>query len=157
MEIFKIWAIAGFIFLFAEIAAPSMFFLPLGGAAFFAAVAAFKCPDDYWIQAGVFALFAAIFFFTVRPFMAQRPQKQELTGVEVKYIGQDALVIKDIGIRDSDGVGVIKIYGETWQAKSTDGCEIKAGQMVKIIRNESLIMFVEPLEEYSNADNKEQA
>ena len=121
MEIFKIWAIAGFIFLFAEIAAPSMFFLPLGGAAFFAAVAAFKCPDDYWIQAGVFALFAVIFFFTVRPFMAQRPQKQELTGVEVKYIGQDALVIKDIGIRDSDGVGVIKIYGETWQAKSSDG------------------------------------
>ncbi len=160
MEIFKIWAIVGFIFLFAEIAAPSMFFLPLGGASFFAAVAAFKYPDDYWIQAGVFALFAVIFFFTVRPFMAKKPQKQELTGVEAKYIGQSAQVIKDIGAKDSDGLGVIKIYGETWQAKTKEGLEIKAGQMVKIISNESLIMFVEPLELANNIDNgenKEQA
>lgn len=147
MEIFKIWAIVGFIFLFIEIAVPSMFFLPLGGAAFFAAVAAFKYPDNYWIQGGVFALFAIIFFVVVRPFMIKKPSKDELTGVEAKYIGQLAQVIKDIGVANSDGIGVIKIYGETWQAKSSDGCEIKAGQMVKIMRNESLIMFVEKCEE----------
>lgn len=147
MEIFKIWAIVGFIFLFIEIAVPSMFFLPLGGAAFFAAVAAFKYPDNYWIQGGVFALFAIIFFVVVRPFMIKKPSKDELTGVEAKYIGQLAQVIKDIGVANSDGIGVIKIYGETWQAKSSDGCEIKAGQMVKIVRNKSLIMFVEKCEE----------
>lgn len=147
MEIFKIWAILGFVFLFVEIMTPSMFFLPLGGAAFFAAIAAFKYPDNYWIQGAMFALFAIIFFLVTRPFMQKKPQKFEQTGVEAKYIGQQAQVIKDIAVPNTDGIGVIKIYGETWQAKSLDGCEIKTGEMVKIIRNESLIMFVEKCKE----------
>ena len=95
----------------------------------------------------MFALFAVIFFFVTRPFMRRKPEKFEQTGVEAKYIGQVAQVIKDIAAPNTDGIGVIKIYGETWQAKSIDGCEIKAGEMVKIIKNESLIMFVERCKE----------
>ena len=145
MEIYKIWAIVGFLFLFIEILTPSMFFLPLGGAAFFAAVAAFKYPDNYWIQGGVFALFAVLFFITVRPFMWKKEDGDEQTGVEAKYIANEALVTKDIGAEHTDGIGEIKIYGEIWQAKSADGSEIKAGEMVKITKNESLIMFVEKI------------
>ncbi|HIQ88773.1 TPA: NfeD family protein [Candidatus Galligastranaerophilus faecipullorum] len=145
MEIYKIWAIVGFLFLFVEILTPSMFFLPLGGAAFFAAVAAFKYPDNYWIQGGVFALFAVLFFITVRPFMRKKEDGDEQTGVEAKYIANEALVTKDIGAEHTDGIGEIKIYGEIWQAKSADGSEIKAGEMVKITKNESLIMFVEKI------------
>lgn len=145
MEIYKIWAIVGFLFLFVEILTPSMFFLPLGGAAFFAAVAAFKYPDNYWIQGGVFALFAVLFFITVRPFMRKKEDGDEQTGVEAKYIANEALVTKDIGAEHTDGIGEIKIYGEIWQTKSADGSEIKAGEMVKITKNESLIMFVEKI------------
>ena len=145
MEIYKIWAIVGFLFLFVEILTPSMFFLPLGGAAFFAAVAAFKYPDNYWIQGGVFALFAVLFFITVRPFMRKKEDGDEQTGVEAKYIANEALVTKDIGAEHTDGIGEIKIYGEIWQAKSADGSEIKAGAMVKLTKNESLITFVEKI------------
>ncbi len=145
MEIYKIWAIVGFLFIFVEILTPSMFFLPLGGAAFFAAVAAFKYPDNYWVQGGVFALFAVLFFITVRPFMRKKEDGDEQTGVEAKYIANEALVTKDIGAEHTDGIGEIKIYGEIWQAKSADGSEIKAGEMVKITKNESLIMFVEKI------------
>lgn len=141
MELFKLWAVLGFLFLFLEIAAPSMFFLPLGGAAFFAAIAAFKYPDEYWAQAGVFALFAFLFFVVVRPLIRKRGDKRSETGVEAKYINNEALVVKDI-IATS---GTIKIYDETWQAKSIDGTEIKAGERVKIVRNESLVMFVEKI------------
>lgn len=143
MEIFKIWAIFGFIFLFLEMAAPSMFFLPLGGAAFFTAIAAFKYPDSYWVQAVTFAVFALIFFLVVRPFMRKKEPKDEQTGVEAKYIGNTAVVIKAIAAPNTDGIGTIKIYGETWQAKSVTGEEIKENEIVKIIRNESLVMFVE--------------
>ena len=52
---------------------------------------------------------------------------------------------KDIGAEPTAGIGEIKIYGEIWQAKSADGSEIKAGEMVKITKNESLIMFVEKI------------
>ena len=145
MEIYKIWAIVGFLFLFVEILTPSMFFLPLGCAAFFAAVAAFKYPDNYCIQGCVFALFSVLFFITVRPFMRKKEDGDEQTGVEAKYIANEALVTKDIGAEHTDGIGEIKIYGEIWQAKSADGSEIKAGEMVKITKNESLIMFVEKI------------
>ena len=144
MELFKIWAIVGFLFLFLEISIPTMFFLPLGGAAFFSAVIAFKYPENYWLQAGTFAIFAIIFLLVCRPFMAKKPTKDELTGVEGKYIGKEAIVSKDIDAND-DKVGEIKIYGEVWQAKSLNGEEIKEGTMVKIIKNESLIMFVEKI------------
>lgn len=143
MEIYKIWAIFGFLFLFLEIAAPSMFFLPIGGAAFFAAIAAFKFPHNYWLQAGTFAMFAVVFYLTVRPFMLKKADTHEQTGVEAKYIGNEAQVIKDVGALDTDGIGTIKIYGETWQAKSCTGEEIKTGEMVTIVRNESLVMYVE--------------
>lgn len=145
MEIYKIWALVGFVFLFIEIMTPSMFFLPLGGAAFFAAIAAFKYPDNYWIQGGMFALFAVLFYITARPFMRKKETGDEQTGVDAKYIENEALVLKDIGVKNTDGIGSIKIYGEVWQAKSIDGEEIKEGEIVKIVKNESLIMYVEKI------------
>ena len=141
--IFKLWAILGFIFLFLEMMIPSMFFLPLGGASFFSAIAAFKYPDNYWIQGIVFAVFALLFFLVANKFISKKPTKEEQTGVEAKYIGKEAYVVEDIAKEATEGIGAIKIYGEVWQAKSIDDCEIKAGEMVKIIRNESLIMYVE--------------
>lgn len=145
MEIYKIWALVGFVFLFIEIMTPSMFFLPLGGAAFFAAIAAFKYPDNYWIQGGMFALFAVLFYITAHPFMRKKETGDEQTGVDAKYIENEALVLKDIGVKNTDGIGSIKIYGEVWQAKSIDGEEIKEGEIVKIVKNESLIMYVEKI------------
>lgn len=143
MDLYKIWAILGFAFLFLEMLNPSMFFLTLSGAAFFTAIAAFKAPDEYWIQGVTFAAFAFLFFFTVRPYMKRKLNNSEKTGIEAKYIGSVAQVLSDIAKPQTDGLGTIKIYGEVWQAKSQTGEEIKAGEMVKIIRNESLIMFVE--------------
>ena len=145
MEIYKIWALVGFVFLFIEIMTPSMFFLPLGGAAFFAAIAAFKYPDNYWIQGGMFAIFAVVFFIVASPFMRKKEAGDEQTGVDAKYIENEALVLKDIGVKNTDGIGSIKIYGEVWQAKSINGEEIKEGEIVKIVKNESLIMYVEKI------------
>ena len=121
MEIYKIWALVGFVFLFIEIMTPSMFFLPLGGAAFFAAIAAFKYPDNYWIQGGMFALFAVLFYITARPFMRKKETGDEQTGVDAKYIENEALVLKDIGVKNTDGIGssVSKTLTALVQLKST--------------------------------------
>ena len=75
--------------------------------------------------------------------MDKKDKEPQSTGLEAKYIGQNALVLKPIGVPDTNGVGEIKIYGEVWQAKSCDGTEISQNTMVKIIKNESLVMFVE--------------
>ncbi len=142
MDIFKIWALVGFIFLIIEITTPTMFFLPLAGGALFAAVVAFKFPEAYWPQALTFALFSAFVYFALRPFIKKREENSPKTGVDAKYINNEALVTQDIA---HNTTGEIKIYGETWQAKSLNNEEIKAGEQVVIVKNESIIMYVEKL------------
>lgn len=143
MELYKIWAIIGFVFLFLELGVPSMFFLPLGGAAFFSAIAAFIRPEDYWCQGIVFAIFAGIFLLACRPYIMRKTKKEEKTGIDAKYIGHDAIVVKTIGEENTDGVGKIKIYDEIWQAKSINGECFLEGEVVRIVKNESIVMYVE--------------
>ena len=39
----------------------------------------------------------------------------------------------------------IAIFGEEWQAKSLNGETIAKGRYVKIVKNDSIVMFVEPI------------
>ncbi len=142
-EIWQIWAVVGFIFLLIEMMTPVTFYLSLAGASFFAGIAAYLYPDNTGVQVGAFVVFLPIFYLAVKPFMDKKDKEPQSTGLEAKYIGQNALVLKPIGVPDTNGVGEIKIYGEVWQAKSCDGTEISQNTMVKIIKNESLVMFVE--------------
>lgn len=146
MEIWHIWAIIGFVFLFIEMFTPTTFFLTLAGASFFAGIAAWLFPDNpnsTAIQVGAFVVFLPIFYYVVRPFIKKNETDPSDTGMDAKYINQTAIVSKPIGVPNTNGIGEIKIYGEVWQAKSCDGSEIQPNTMVKIIKNESLIMFVE--------------
>lgn len=146
MQIWQIWAIVGFIFLFIEMMTPVLFFLTLAGASFFAGIAAYKWPDNTVAQVAAFVIFLPVFYFSVRPFMQKKDKEPSSTGIDAKYIGQTAIVTKPVGKKETNGVGEIKIYGEVWQAKSCDGAVIEPEAIVKIIKNESLIMFVEKCE-----------
>ena len=64
--------------------------------------------------------------------------KSQETGINSKYIGKVAKVDEEVSLNS----GVISIYGERWEARSEDGSVIPQGGEVKIIRNESIIMYV---------------
>ena len=146
MQIWQIWAIIGFIFLFIEMMTPVLFFLTLAGASFFAGIAAYKWPENTGAQVEAFIIFLPVFYFSIRPFMQKKDKEPSSTGIDAKYIGQTAIVTKPVGKKETNGVGEIKIYGEVWQAKSCDGKEIGVDSIVRIVKNESLIMFVEVCE-----------
>lgn len=146
MEIWHIWAIIGFIFLLIEMFTPTTFFLTLAGASFFAGIASYVYPDNTGVQVGAFVIFLPVFYYAIRPLMIKNDNTPQETGMEAKYLGQTAIVSKVIGKTGTNGIGEIKIYGEVWQAKSCDGSEIPIDTMVKIVKNESLIMFVERCE-----------
>ncbi len=148
MEIWHIWAIIGFIFLLIEMFTPTTFFLTLAGSSFFAGIAAYIYPEPEFkfAQVAAFVVFLPIFYYVAKPFMDKKSAEPQETGIDAKYIGQNAVVTKLIGKPGSNEVGEIKIYGEVWQAKSCDGSEIQPNTLVKIIKNESLIMFVEKCE-----------
>lgn len=124
-----------------EIFTPTMFFLNLAIAALITAVVAFWYVD-IWGLAIIFTVLSILALVFLRPFLVKKSSKDELTGIEGKYIGNIAKAESDI----SSSQGVISIYGERWEARSIDNSLIPANSDVKIIKNDSLIMFVEKLQ-----------
>ncbi|MBE7702717.1 MAG: NfeD family protein [Cyanobacteria bacterium SIG28] len=138
MVAWELWGVVGFIFLILEIFTPSMFFLNFAVSAFITAVASLFIETTFYLIL-VFAVFSLVSFVFLRPILVRKFSKAKETGMNSKYIGQIAKVEKEINAHE----GVITIYGERWEARSENGAVISQGSEVKIVRNESIIMYVE--------------
>lgn len=150
LHLWQLWCIIGILFFITELFTPVMFFLNLGLACFAAAVAAeFGLP--IYFQVLVFAIFSAIFLIWLRPILIKTKRTND-TEFCTSYIGKSAKVVDTI----TEDAGRIALYGEEWQAKSIDNSVIEKGAHVKIIRNESIIMFVEALQESPDEQNNQE-
>ena len=135
----QIMGIVGVLFLILEIFTPAMFFLNLAFAAFLTAGVAVLTTNINLIILS-FVVFSAIMLLVLRPvLMNMKTDKSQKTGIEGKYIGKTAKVISPV-TKDS---GAITIYGERWDARCDSEEEIPEGENVKIVRNDSLVMYVE--------------
>lgn len=138
MEYWQLLIVSGIVFIIIEIFTPAMFFLNLALASFLTAILAFFILD--WnILIPVFAISSLAFLLFLRPILVRTKKNGEKTGVEEKYIGKIAKVTDTV----TSTAGVISIYNERWEARSNNGEEIPVGSEVKIIRNESLLLYVE--------------
>ena len=138
MVLWQLLAICGIAFLILEMFTPSMFFLNFSLAAFSTAVLSIYTKNPYVLVIAFF-VFSFVSFIFLRPIIMKRFNKSKETGINSKYIGQTARAEEDI----TSSSGVISIYGERWEARSENGTTIEKGSEVKIIRNESIIMYVE--------------
>lgn len=130
----------GVIFLIIEMFMPMLFFLNFAIACLLTSILALFIID--WnILVPVAIVFSAIFFLFLRPLLLKSRNGDKKTGVEEKYIGKIAKVTDAVTFNS----GVISIYNERWEARSESGEEIPAGTEVKIVRNESLLLYVERL------------
>ena len=134
----QILCMVGIGFIILEIFTPSMFFLNFALAAFITAAISTYVVKTIWLVLAFF-IFSFVSFVFLRPLLLKKISKETQTGIEGKYIGKCARVTEEI----TSDKGVISIYGERWEARSENCDIIPAGSEVKIIRNESLIMFVE--------------
>ena len=139
ISLWQIWCIAGVIFCIIEIFTPAMFFLNLGFACFVAAISA-ALHFSLTIQVVVFAVFSVIFLLWLRPFLLKQKNSGEPETIEM-YIGKPAKVIEKITPQG----GRIAIFGEEWQAKSLNEEVFEPGEEVKIVKNDSIVMYVERL------------
>lgn len=130
--------VIGVVFLIIEMFTPIMFFLNLALAAFLTAIVAFYVVD--WnILVPIFVVASAIFLLFLRPILIKKRENGQKTGVEEKYIGKIAKVVETVTTQS----GVVSIYDERWNARSSTGEEIPVGSEVKIVKNESLLLYVE--------------
>jgi membrane protein implicated in regulation of membrane protease activity len=136
-----ILVIAGILFLIIEIFMPMFFFLNFAIACFLTAILAlFVFSWNILIPA--FVALSAIFLLFLRPILINKSRNgDKKTGVDEKYIGKIAKVTDII----TSNSGVISIYNERWEARSNTGEEIPIGADVKIVKNESLVLFVEKI------------
>lgn len=138
MHLLEFFCIAGIVFLILEILIPSMFFLNFALAAFIVAPVTLVTHNISLLVIIFFILSFASFYF-LRPILINKFSKDKETGINSKYIGKTVKAEEEINF-DS---GVITIYGERWEARSDDGSVIPKDSNVKIVRNESLIMYVQ--------------
>ena len=137
MNIWQILAVSGIGFLILEMFTPSMFFLNFALASFITAIISIWVKDPYSL-AIIFFVFSFVSFIFLRPVLIKKFNKTTETGINSKYIDQVAKAETDI----TESSGVISIYGERWEARSENGAIIPQGSDVKIVRNESIIMYV---------------
>ena len=139
MQLWEFLVICGIGFIILELFTPSMFFLNFALAAFLTAIVSLFTTRMFSLVL-VFFVLSFLSFVFLRPILLRRNSKETETGVNDKYIGKTAKVAEEV----SPEGGTISIYDERWNARC-EGEVIKAGETVKIIRNESLVMYVEKI------------
>ena len=137
MHLWEIFGICTIAFIILEIMTPSMFFLNFALATFICA------PLSIFIKnipalVVIFFILSFVSFIFLRPIIIKKFSKEKETGISSKYIGKVVKAEEDI----SESSGVVSIYGERWEARSEDRTVIPKGSSVKIVRNESIIMYV---------------
>lgn len=143
MEVWQIWCVFGLLLLILEMFTPVLFFINLSLAAFLTAIFAYS-GMHFMSQTVTFAVMSVILIIFLRPLMVDKIKpKNSFTGIQGKYIGHDATVVKEVTVND----GRIALYGEEWNARSLNNETIPVGAVVKIKNNDSLIMYVEEVKE----------
>ena len=137
MILWQLLAICGIAFLILEMFTPSMFFLNFALAAFITAVLSLYTTNTTVLVIAFF-VFSFVSFIFLRPIIMKKLSKSQETGINSKYIDKIAKAETEI----TASSGVISIYGERWEARSENGSVIPQGSEVKIVRNESIIMYV---------------
>ena len=138
MLLWQLFLILAMIFIIVEIFVPMVFFVNFALACLATSVVAVYVTDIRFLIL-VAVVLSGMFLFVLSPMLMKKIKSA--TGVEDKYIGKVVKVIEPI---NANG-GAITIYGERWNAKAEE--EISVGADVKIIRNESLVFYVEKIKE----------
>lgn len=140
MEMWLLLLIMAVVFLVLEMFTPTLFFINLAVAAAISAIFAYLGFSSLVVTI-VFLVVAIATIWLVRPILLKQiNEKKVSTGLDDKYIGKIAKVVKEVSKTD----GRVAIYGEEWQAV-TDGENIPAGAEVKILSNDSIIFKVEKI------------
>lgn len=140
MDMWLLLLIASVVFLVLEMFTPTLFFINLAVATAVSAIFAYLGFSNL-VVTFVFLIVSIATIWFVRPILLKQiNEKKQTTGLDDKYIGKVAKVVKEV----SKTEGRVAIYGEEWQAV-TDGENIPIGTEVKILSNDSIIFKVEKI------------
>ena len=126
-----IWLIAAGVFFIAEIATTGFLIFWLGLGVLLAMVTSF-ITDSVFIQTIVFVISSTLLILLTKPLLKKITKKDKTVVTNAfSIVGKDAIVTTTIDPKQ--GIGQIKVDGETWSAKCSDDIVIEKGTEVKIL------------------------
>lgn len=141
-----LWLLVAIVSVFAELATTSFAALCFAFGGLVAALLAWIGVHWAW-QIVAFCVATLLGFAVVRP-LALRYIYGGRVGDKVPT-NADALIgrvgIVTESIEPATTQGLVKTDGDVWAARSASGVPIAQGQQVRIVRRESIVMYVEPL------------
>ena len=72
MEPYQYWTVAGFVFIFIELITLRTLPLVFAGSLLFAAVIAFKYPENIFAQGLTFVIFMPVLFYAIKPYIKNK-------------------------------------------------------------------------------------
>lgn len=143
-NLWLIWIIISILCLILELSSGDFFILCFAiGSAASALLAG--CGLSLTVQIIAFAVVSALSLFLVRPALIRKlhqPHRERLSNAEA-MIGKIGHVSEPIV---TNGFGRVAIDGDDWKALSTDGEAIPMGTRVRVVKMDSIIVTVEPLD-----------
>lgn len=139
IEIWMLFVIVSIIAVLIEIFAPTLFCINFAFAGIITAIISI-----YWGSLPklilIFLILSVFSIFFIKPFLVKLLKKSSNADFKSQYIGKTVKSIETITTTQ----GAVSIYDERWEARVKDGCEeIPTGCDVKIVDNDSLILYVE--------------
>lgn len=139
------WLIVSIFFLLLEMGSPGLFFFL---SFFFGAIASAACAgftDSMVLQSVVFLIGSVLSFlvlhFWVKKCFSKSNHHEQTNASALR--GKHAKVLKTIPA--NIGVGVVKVGGDTWSARSVDQQEILVGVIVEIVEVKGSCLVVRGL------------
>ncbi|NUN04842.1 MAG: NfeD family protein [Bdellovibrio sp.] len=133
----------GLVLVLAEAVVPGFVILPIGlGFIITAGAAAFTNNLFILVPILIVAQFAAFFF--VRKYLKEFAHLPRARTTADGMIGAEASVIEPIA---PGKTGYVKLYGDTWQARSYSERELRVGTLVTITKMDGNKVWVQPLNE----------
>ncbi len=138
-----IWIIISVLCLILELSSGDFFILCFAIGAAAGAILA-GCGASLTWQIIIFAIVSALSLLLVRPTLIKKlhkPHRERLSNAEA-MIGKEGRVSEAI---EAGGYGRVAIDGDDWKARSADDSAIDKGMRVRVVKMDSIIITVKPI------------
>lgn len=137
-----IWLIAAAIFFIIEVATIGFLVFWLGVGALAAMVVSFF-TDNILIQTGVFVVVSAVLIPLTKPVVDKYIDKKTIPTNSYSLINKKGIITKEISSKNP--IGLVKINGEVWSAKSDIDALLPIGTEVEILKIDGVKLIVSPI------------
>lgn len=144
-----IWLIIAGVCFIIEMMTTGFLIFWFGLGALLTMIISFVFPSNLILQTSIFVVSSTMLIFLTKPLVKKLSKSDKKVATNAfSIIGKKGIVTQDIN--EEHGVGQIKIAGEVWSAKTSDGSIIEKGTQIEVIKIDGVKAIVEPTSVVTN-------